>query len=460
MENWVPGLCVFTSEKGIPASIWAFIVSLLIVGIPVVKTSTCFFDRSRLDDVTNLYQSLISKDQIDLLVSYIKKYHLSDIGKYLKAYSDLPDKDVRDIIFGKRTARDKHHEDLLRSKRTLFAYRVYNFIIKDEQFVRLTASKYPELFASIFQGMTTDRAREKDLVQLYIECLYESKNMQFIRELKIMTEAQDSIVEREKFNDLPILCSLFANLELAVANEVWTPVNRGSRKSIKYESDQLEFLSRVYDSEIEDELWDCKVWIAHIYFKYMVREAIYREGKWHMWVFYYRSITELLIERVPAKNDYDMDSEYPSFIHYIIYEHFYSLIGFLELARELKVVRLVEQTCSCLGSCVYSLSIADNEKMPLRFKIDRISSIIKYYLDSKLLGDCTVCDEICMFLLKMFLNPKYANLGEVNVTETYVSLMRRTWFEFDKIPFSVHGDNSVIEEFERNVINKIVGHSD
>ena len=100
----------------------------------------------------------------------------------------------------------------------------------------------------------------------------------------------------------------------------------------------------------------------------MVRETIYKNSESHMWLYYYRNFTDLLIETIPNKNNYDGNLGNPSFAHKLIDDQTENMRGWLELAREQKVTFRVIDTIKCLGYCLNAICETKNKK---------ISSMIK-----------------------------------------------------------------------------------
>ncbi|WP_028982469.1 hypothetical protein [Sporocytophaga myxococcoides] len=455
MANWFPCLSIFTVDNGLPSSTWAYMIALTIIFFPIVKVSFGYFSASRLKSMIALYETYLKENEIDLLVNYITKYHIKDIRKYLQGISHLPQKESIDIILRRRTDKDKAYDKLVEPKRILFASWVYGHIIQNENFVRKTANKYPELFATAFSGMETKESSNEDLVKLYIECLFENKNQLLIQELKIMNGTNSSVLEMNKNYDIPILFSLFAHTKVASENYVWYPVGEEAVKSLKHDSVQKEFLTKKYDHDLESELWNQKIYIAIVYFNYMVRETIYRDSEWHMWLFYFRHFTDLLIEIIPSPNDYEGNSEYPSFAHKMIYEQFSIMTNWLDLAKEQETDNRVIDTIRCLGWCVHSICQADNSKISVWFRRRQLDLILSTYFKFSHYPDNIAATTARQWLEKLFLNPKGVDFGVPERTNEYLAALQDAWNEFDKIPYQYHEDNGSIQHFVTTVLTPI-----
>lgn len=455
LENWFSWLSIFTIEKGIPAETWAYIIALLLLIVPVLKVLFGYFSKYKKQALVTHYNSLLKQSEIDLLSGYVQKYHINDIQRYLVGLSNLPEKESIDIILRRRTEADQVYEKLVKPTRINFAASVYGHILQDEQYVKAAATKYPDLFATAIKGMQTKRAANQDFVKLYIECLFEAKNQSFIQELKIVNNASSSIKDIEQNYDLPILSGLLVNTEAAAENYVWYPVGEGAVKSLKFDDDQKAFLIKEYDHHLEPELWNYKIWIATVYFNYMVRETIYRDSGWHMWLFYFRHTIDHIIELIPEVNNYRPESEHPSFAHYIIYEQFDIMLGWIRLAKDQETDNQVIDTIRCLGWCIHSVCQACEQKLSKAFKKRQLDRCVDLYLDYAYYPDNIACSTAREWLTKLFLNPKGVDFGIPEITPEYLSLLTEVWDEYDRIPFTAHGNGYILDEFETNILQPL-----
>lgn len=454
-DTWFSWLSVFTIENGIPATIWAFIIALVIITWPIVKVSFGYFSKSRLNDLLKLYKVLINGNDIDLLAGYIEKYHIRDIHIFLKGKSTLPENEFRERYESKETPYKKAFKKLIKPQRIEFAYWIYETVLTNDEFIKESANKYPELFAKAFIGMESKKASDKDAVQLYIETIFENKNQKLVKELKTADQGTDSLESRRKYNEMPILSGLFIHTFAAADNYVWYPVGEGAVKSLKYDEEQKEFLRKEYDSKLEPELWNNKIWIAVVYFNYMVRETIFSDGGWHMWLFYFRNTTDLLIKNIPVDNQYKADSEHPSFAHFIIYRQINIMIDWLELSKDLENDNRVIDTIKCLGWCIHSVCQADEQKLSRDFKKSQLNRIVDLYLEYSYFPNNIACTTAREWLKKLFLNPKGVDFGTPEITPEYLSLLEEVWEEYDRVPFQAHGNGNILEEFEQEILRPL-----
>lgn len=450
-DNWFPFLNIFSFDKGIPNEIWAYFFAVILLGIPITIVVLGFFSSSRRDELLSLYNSLLRENEIDLLVEYIEKYHSDDIKNYLKGMSHLPEKETIALLLRQRTEKDEEYEKLIKAKKMQFAASVYGHIIQNENFIYKAAPKYPELFAKILSGMETEKASNEDLVKNFIERIFETQNQSFISELKIINDSYSSLDDINERYEIPILHSILSHTKTAARNSVWYPVGEKAVKSIKYDTNQKDFLQKKYDGDLESEQWNHKIHLAIVYFNYMVRETIFKNSGSHMWLFYYRNFTELLIETIPADNENKTEFENPTFAHKLISDLFENMRDWLDLAKERKVTFRIIDTVKCLGSCINAVCEAEEIKISTEFKIRQLKLLISLWFKYSEVEETEATSLTTEWITKMFQSPKWVDQGEIFVSNNFVNLMKEAWRQFDKIPYK-HGQNYLIDQFRSEVL--------
>src|SRR5690606_1334345 len=130
-------------------------------------------------------------------------------------------------------------------------------------------------------------------------------------------------------------------------------------KSLDNDSEQRAFLSKDYEETESDHLWNQKIYIAIIFFEYMVRESIYRNNGSHMGIHYISFYFNKLVEFIPEKNEFNDSYLYPSVCHYMILKQIEVMVDWLKLARSEKVDFRVVEIIKCLGLCIDSIWRSD-----------------------------------------------------------------------------------------------------
>lgn len=453
--HWWWWLSNLTIHNGIPPAIWAYTVSLLLISYPIAKINLGFFAKGKLNHLLNLYRTLLDTDEIDLLSNYILKYHAIDIQKYLVKLSELPERNRLDIMLRHEAEDDKAYEELTEPTRMKFAEAVYWNTLNDEQFVKKAADKYPELFAIAFKGMQSQRTSNRDLIPLYLGYLFENKNQKFIQELKVLNGSRASIVELSKQYDLMIMESLMNNTIVAAKNYVWLSIGNGALKSLKFDEEQKDFLSQEYDDDLENELWHQRVFIAIVYFNYMVRETIYRDSEWHMWLFYYERAVRQIIENIPEESSYVANSETPSFNHYLISEIISNMRDWIDLAADENTSRRTIDTIRCFGEILEDIANADIRKLSNEFKARIFELVIDTYFELSKHEHHEVAETIRAYMEKMFKRPKNPDVDAPEFTQNFRTVLSQAWDDFDKVPFEGFENNGSIQRFAQNVLHPL-----
>ena len=446
--NWFPWLTIFTIKKGLPGPTYAYILALTIITYSIIKVNFGFYAKSRLNQTINLYKIYIKENEIDLLANYIRKYHSTDIQLYLKGISNLPRLSTLARISRQRTTRDIKFDQLTNKTRIQYASRVYGHIIQNKNFVRKTANKYPGLFATIFIGMETQNSSNEELINLYIKCLFENKNQLLAEELKIMADTEDSILKTSEEFEIPIIYSLLSHTKTAAANHVWYPVGEGGIASLKYDQSQKDFLLKEYTSELEAILWEQKIYIAVVYFNSMVRESIYRDSEYHMWLHYFRYFIENIIDNIiPSGNIPSAQPNYLTFAHKLIDYQISFMINWLELAKSLDTTNRVIDTIRCIGYSILSICNAASDKISDRFKIDQVDALLRVYFQFSNYPENQAATLAREWIERLFLHPNGVDFGTPLTPPEYLRIVTLAWHNFDKIPYETNGSDGPIEHF-------------
>lgn len=487
-DNWIAILEKFRVSGGLSPEIWAYFFALIIISYPVLKVTYGYFPKSNKLDIIKYYEFLLNEGEVDLLMEYLQKYHLSYIHSFLVAKSKIKEKDTFDMILKRRTESDVECDKLLNDKKMNISAAVYYHILKKENFIRSSASKYPFVFAKVISGMESRRVSDRHFVYTYLEELLKTLNYSFINELRSLNDGQDSIKERLEHLDLPIMSALFSHRDSSIQNHPWMPVGEVVIKSLKYDQGQIDFLIREFDSDLKDEIWNYPIQAGIVFFDYMVRESIYNNWGDHMWMFYFRSFIPILIKISPVE-DYSLNrTETPKFAHFFIKEIFVRMIAWLELAEKLGEVGLetaqenqnvsksivgdpdsseqisdssdedsevhlnIIDTVRCLGQCFHSIFQASEDQIPRRLKLTLLERIVQIYCEYSMKKANPACIEVVSTLAMFFKNPKGVNFGKPEVTNQYKSLLNEVWNEFDKVPFEFDGHYWVLDGFENDIL--------
>jgi hypothetical protein len=455
--EWFKGKNLYVSWLIIPGwptvGAWAYIITVLILVFLFYRVYYGFFPSQNREKLISYYKNQILKGEFSFLVGLIERYHKNDISKYLEL--DSKNEVNPPILAFEEKAYEKELLKIITSNRLKIANNVYYEIIIDNTFIDNTVNTHPYLFADFICHLNTQRTSDEDFVYHYLSILIENNNYHLIRELR-----HNQNYNRHHRYNLPeenkILRSLFLDCNVANYNYAWQPFGQLTCKYLEQEAEKnYSPLKNKYREREKDELWSLRIYQAIWFFDIMVRESIGQSIPWHMWLFYFRHFTDLLIEVIPDQNDYDSDSEHPSYAHYMIYKQFNVMLEWLRVAHELNTDSRVIDTIRCLGWCVNSICQADDAKISAEFKRRQVERILTSYFNFSDSPDNIASTTAREWFERLFLNPKGVDYGVPIRTTEYLHTLQDAWDHFDKIPYQHHEDNGSIEQFVTNVITPL-----
>jgi hypothetical protein len=227
-------------------------------------------------------------------------------------------------------------------------------------------------------------------------------------------------------------------------------VGESAIQSLKTDVSQSNFLCKPYDFDLEEHFWHQKIYIAIMYFKYMVNETIHNSGH-VIWSPYFNSFTEELINLIPERDD----NTTILFAHHLITEQNSIMESWLDLAKELNVEHRIIDTVKCLGKNIISICEADRRKISEQFAKEQIKSIVHYYfaLSNRPNNNENAVQRILEWIEKILVNPKNSNDVNPIRESVYQDYLLDVWGNFDKLPYQ---DSGLIGRFKENVITKYI----
>lgn len=492
-DKWLPELSVFVHPKAPHAEAWAYLVAVFLFLWVVLRIKFGFYHGSRLKEAQNLYKGLYADEEYDLLASYIDEYHINDIRKYVIGFSNLPKEErfpridrnskwwksrewllrikmvkaahrrfenwyynlseqtlIRRLLRGKSKWR-KAHDKLVSPKRINLAARVYNDILKDEVFIERNADRYPLLFAKAISGMVSEKSANESFVTAFLEVIFESKNRRFVGEIRAFYGWDSSLREYSSDRESPILLALLGNTKVAAKNHIWMPIGEEVIASFKVDSEQRKFLAGATEKSIDDRKWNTKVFVGIAFFDIMVKESIYYDPSWHMWLFYYHNFVKELTAIEPDEKRPDPDSLVWCYSQQFIVEIISNIKGWIELAIEQQNENRAIDPIRCLGRVLNHLSECDKPWITEEFKIHEMEWSISLYLTLSR-KDVTLTRR-CMEA--MFRKPDNINIDHILIEtdQGYRILLRNAWEKVDKFSYQDFEENGATKRFEDEVLN-------
>ncbi|MFC6793465.1 hypothetical protein ACFQFH_02890 [Halobaculum halobium] len=196
----------------------------------------------------------------------------------------------------------------------------------------------PGLGIDIILDTDLDGFRRRDVTHQYLTTLLREENSLLYQEIS-NNMSMDGIYRYRVDPDNRLLHALFSDCSRAEELDAYKPVgdtakemlrDQGTKDYDKYNAQRLTSVNRSKDYVFNDPLF-----IAISFFDIMVREAFYQRIDWHMWLYYYESMTRLMCENYENTEETDPDSEWPNDYSRLMYEMISNMGDLLRIMEQL-----------------------------------------------------------------------------------------------------------------------------
>ena len=240
--------------------------------------------------------------------------------------------------------------------------------------------------------------RERDdFLNMYIRALLKDKHSILYHELRnnqnLASGRRYVIDDRNK-----LVSYLLRDVRIAESLAIWKPFGDFA----------LEYLDSLHQSEgtdpynldigtyVDEGKGKCPLYFVLWFFDAMILEALYQGIKWHMWLYYFPSITDRILRNLdPDPRTCDMSNEWPTPYHFLLYHIFGTLGGWIESAadqpegQENVAVEaedisrdngsIPKSAVIALGDCLRSIMV--NDKVHREFRSLLLSVVLRRYFD-------------------------------------------------------------------------------
>ncbi len=169
--------------------------------------------------------------------------------------------------------------------------------------------------------LTNEFYERKAFLELYVRKLLDCKSSVLYFEIQNNQNLDSShryfIDKRNRF-----ITFFLKDVTVAEKLGIWKPFG-------DYAINHLDILARDSDNDNYngplgnydgDNKWSCPVHTSIQFFKIMIPEALFQGVQWHMWLYYLPHITSKIIRNLSPKPNVDLDREWPTPYHCLLYE--------------------------------------------------------------------------------------------------------------------------------------------
>lgn len=205
---------------------------------------------------------------------------------------------------------------LLKNKHSIDAGHILSSVYGSEVFIRYVAQADPYFLLTL---LNTEFSQREELLNLYIQALLDDKSSVLFNELK-----NNQNISGLRYDILPSNKFLYCFLGDAKKAEnlgVWKPFGDYLLDSLK-DKRKIEIFNEILEpeSDILEKRWVYSEFIVLRFFDLMLKEALFQNIQWHMWLYYFPPVFERIIENIDSDKSIYTPTEWPTTYHYFLYE--------------------------------------------------------------------------------------------------------------------------------------------
>jgi hypothetical protein len=279
------------------------------------------------------------------------------------------------------------------SKEAAIATDIVRRVFVYEPFVSYLAMARPYFALEVLEYEFGER---DEFLNFYIKSLLLDKNSILYHEIK---HNQYTKGNRYIINEQNRFIQYFLNdANVAERLLVWRPFGN-------FALEYLDDLFRDKDKDpynlafgrYDEDAWECPLRITIWFFEAMVLEALHQGIRWHMWLYYFRTIVEKILRNLsPNPNTVELCREFPTPYHFLLYSIFHTLRQWIETAADLPPEQeniilnsemlthqengnIPKSAIIALGECLRHVMLA--QSVDERFKSYLLSMVLQNYFN-------------------------------------------------------------------------------
>lgn len=202
-----------------------------------------------------------------------------------------------------------------------------------EPFVSYLGKARPYLALSILDHEFLER---DEFLNLYLRALLEDTRSVLFHEIK----NNQNLSRGHRYHIAPenrLLHFFLADARVAEKVGVWKPLGDSAEELL-----DRQFQNRIADqynlplgTYYEDGRWRCPIHVVVRFFHTMVLEALNQGITWHMWLYYFPPIVELIVRNLkPDTSTVHLSDEWPTPYHCLLYQIFDAMTDWIEAAAD------------------------------------------------------------------------------------------------------------------------------
>lgn len=207
----------------------------------------------------------------------------------------------------------------------------------------------PELGIKIIRDDSLDGFPRRQFTHQYLTALLRAENSLLYREIEQnMTSAGGGRYQIDSENRL--IHSLLSDCERAKQLDIYKPLGDTTKDLLREQGrrDYDEYNEqRLSPNNLSDDyIFSDPIYVSITFFDVMVREALYQQMRWHMWLYYYDRFTELICENYDLAEESNDTAEWANDYSRLIYEMVSNMTGWIDTAEQITMSDDIDITTS------------------------------------------------------------------------------------------------------------------
>lgn len=322
------------------------------------------------------------------------------------------------------------------------------FRLLDYEYIKKVVKYNPYFGLNIIIDDRLNSLFRQEYANLYFRELMKNQDSILYREIKNTTSGlhRYEISENNK-----IMHQIFSNINKADEARVHRPIGNLTidllNKQYKKPYDEYnEYNDKLIDSP--DRLNDPLFMAVH-FFDIMIRESIYQDVRWHMWLYYYESFVGKIVRNYKINDPNKFNYEFPNVYSFLLYEIFDNLIGWIKLVeittnaqKELKNTEydncenenIIKSSINCLYYCIEHILKPNN--ISRKFKVYLMENVFYLYFelflsDEKIVNEYGQVLENCLLTASKNIDDDKILIQALNNIEVYKLSNKASVFEIE-----------------------------
>lgn len=199
-------------------------------------------------------------------------------------------------------------------------------LVNNVGFVRHLSISRPYLGIQIIE---TDTYFIEDFVINFFNNLMENETSVYYYEL----EDTQNLVSGSRYGlskNNKLLYYLFNNVKVSETLGIYKPIGDKVCNLLDYDKKLIARYNEPLGTYYESNRFRCPIDSSVHFFEIMILESMHQGIRWHMWLYYFPSFVTKILDKLDPAPGVDIDREWPTPFHYILYHTVSVMLDWLE----------------------------------------------------------------------------------------------------------------------------------